>query len=165
MYRFIQNYLAKIATATALLCAPAFAGTVFFAAIWLSAWKETALWAPPGPYTDNQAAPLSLFQYSTARLPSSASFVSSFVLPQAASGANFAVSGERQTVVGRSLQLSGSGQYLTIMGYGINAATFNGSLELTAQATRTLRWRSREALTGQSYTPVARVVALIDRQR
>jgi hypothetical protein len=43
-----------------------------------------------GSYTDNQAAPLTLYEYSS----NGSGFVGSFALPQSASGSNFAVSGE-----------------------------------------------------------------------
>src|SRR5271168_553162 len=46
-----------------------------------------------GGYGDNQAAPLTLFQYAPSGT-SSVSFVNSLVLPQRPSGANLAVSGE-----------------------------------------------------------------------
>jgi hypothetical protein len=49
--------------------------------------------AASGSYTGNQAAPLTLFQYRPSGT-STATFVSSLVLPQVASGTNFAISGE-----------------------------------------------------------------------
>ena len=77
-----------------------------------------------GGYGDNQAAPLTLFQY----LPSgtsSVSFVNSLVFPQTGSGANLPVSGEYGSSSEGTLQLDGTGRYLTLMGYGIDAPTFN----------------------------------------
>src|SRR6202046_1392515 len=110
-----------------------------------------------GSYTDNQAAPLTLYEYD----PSGASMVGSFELPQNASGANFAVSGEYGSSSEATLQLSGNGRYLTIMGYGVNANAFNanpGSFSL--DPTNTALGQSG-SLTGKSYTAVPRVVALI----
>src|ERR1700735_871502 len=76
-----------------------------------------------GSYTDNQAAPLTLYEYD----PSGASMVGSFELPQTRSGTNFAVSGEYGSSSEATLQLSGNGRYLTIMGYGVNAAAFDAA--------------------------------------
>ena len=79
-----------------------------------------------GSYGDNQAAPLTLYQYHPTGT-TSATFVNSLMLPQSNSGANFAVSGEYGSSSEGILQLSGNGDYLTIMGYGINANTFNAN--------------------------------------
>jgi len=110
-----------------------------------------------GGYTDNQAAPLTLYQYTTG-----GHFVNSLELPQTGSGANFAVSGEYGSSSEGTLQLSGNGQYLTIMGYGINANTFNASPGSYGPNSANTALAQSGSLTGQSYTPVARVVALID---
>jgi hypothetical protein len=114
-----------------------------------------------GGYGDNQAAPLTLFQYTTG-----GSFVNSLVLPQAASGANFPVSGEYGSSSEGTLQLSGDGKYLTILGYGIGAPTFNANpgaySDLTINPGNTALAQSG-SVTGQSaYTPVPRVLSLID---
>jgi hypothetical protein len=111
-------------------------------------------------YGDNQAAPLTLFQF----LPvgaTSATFVNSLQLPQSGSGANLPVSGEYGSSSEAGIQLSGSGQYLTIMGYGINANTFNANPDAYSAAPNAALAQSG-SLTGQSYTPVPRVIALID---
>jgi hypothetical protein len=110
-----------------------------------------------GSYTDNQAAPLTLYEYD----PSGTSFVGSFELPQTNSGANFAVSGEYGSSSEGTLQLSGNGRYLTIAGYGVNANTFNANPgSFSPDPTNTALGQSG-SLTGQSYTAVPRVVALI----
>jgi hypothetical protein len=83
--------------------------------------------ASSGPYTDNQAAPLTLFQYAPNGTASPATFVNSLVLPQSSSAANNPVSGEHGSSSEGTLQLSGDGLYLTVMGYGVNAADFNAS--------------------------------------
>jgi len=79
-----------------------------------------------GGYGDNQAAPLTLFQYTPGGT-TSAAFVNSLVLPQSISGANLAVSGEYGSSPEATVHLSGAGQYLTILGYGIDALSFNGN--------------------------------------
>jgi len=113
-----------------------------------------------GGYGDNQASPLTLFQFTPVGT-TTASFVDSMVLPQAASGSNFPVSAEYGSSSEGSIQLSGNGRYLTIMGYGLPAATFNAS-PATYGAAPSNAFAQSGSLTGQSYTPVPRVVALID---
>ncbi len=113
-----------------------------------------------GSYGDNQAAPLSLFQFGVTGT-SSATYAGSLVLPQTTSGSNFAVSGEYGSSSEGTLQLSGNGQYLTIMGYGINAATFNADPAAYSASNTNTALAQSGSLTGQSYTPVARVVALV----
>jgi len=120
--------------------------------------------ATSGPYTDNQAAPLTLFQYSHTGT-SSAAYAGSLVLPQSNSGANSAISGEYGSTSEGTLQLTGNGQYLTIAGYGVNAAAFNANPTAygttTNDPTKPTALGQSGSLTGQSYTPVPRVVALI----
>lgn len=117
-------------------------------------------------YGDNQAGPITLFQY-TPNGTSSVTYVNSFVLPQSGSGANLPVSGEYGSSSEGTLQLSGTGQYLTLMGYGINAATFDAAYYpgFSADpygAAPSGALAQSGSLTGQSYTPVPRVVTLID---
>jgi hypothetical protein len=76
-----------------------------------------------GAYTDNQAAPLTLYEYGS----NGSGFVGSLELPQSASGANFVVSGEYGSSSEGTLQLSGNCRYLTIAGYGVNANAFNAN--------------------------------------
>jgi Bacterial Ig-like domain (group 3) len=120
-----------------------------------------------GGYGDNQAAPLTLFQY----IPNGTSgvtFVNSLAFPQAASFANFPVSSEYGSSSEGTLQLSGAGQYLTVMGYGLAASTFDAAYPpgFTADlfgAAPSGAMAQSGSLTGQTaYTPVARVVALVD---
>lgn len=113
-----------------------------------------------GGYGDNQAAPLTLFQF-TPNGTASATYVNSLVLPQTGSGANLPLSGEYGSSSEGMLQPSGTGQYLTIVGYGINAATFDANPVLYGAAPSDALAQSG-SLTGQSYTPVARVLTLID---
>jgi hypothetical protein len=83
------------------------------------------------------------------------------VLPQTASGANLPVSGEYGSSSEGTVQLAGTSQYLAIMGYGVNAATFNSNPDAYSAAANTALAQSG-SLTGQSYTPVPRVVTLVD---
>ena len=112
-----------------------------------------------GGYGDNQGAPLTLFQY-TPNNTASATFVNSLALPQDVSGANFSVSGEYGSSSEATVQLSGTGQYLTILGYGLNANAFNASPPSFGSPGGQLAQTG--SLTGQSYFPVPRVLTLID---
>jgi hypothetical protein len=106
-----------------------------------------------GSYSDNQAAPLTLMQFAT-NGTSSATAAGSLMLPIDSSGANYAISGEYGSSSEGTLQLSGNGQYLTIMGYGINPTAYNANPAAYGPSGNT-------AL-GQSYvSAVPRVVALI----
>jgi large repetitive protein len=75
-------------------------------------------------YGDDQGSPWTLFQYSLDGT-SSATFLNSLQLPQNISGANYPISNDYGSQSEGTIQLSGNGEYLTIMGYGLNAATFN----------------------------------------
>jgi PEP-CTERM motif len=77
-----------------------------------------------GSYADNQAAPLTLYSFSHSGT-SSATLTGTLMLPQAASGANHAISGEYGSSSEGGLQLTGDGKSLVIAGYGVNATTFN----------------------------------------
>jgi hypothetical protein len=113
-----------------------------------------------GGYGDNQAGPFTLFQFAP-NATASATFVNSVVLPQTASGANFPVSGEYGSSSEGSIQLDGTGKYLTLMGYGLNAAAFDAS-PTTYGAAPSNAFAQTGSLTGQSYTAVPRVVSFID---
>jgi hypothetical protein len=77
-------------------------------------------------YTLDQATQIKLQQYS-ANGTNSVTAAGSMLLPQTTAGQNSAISGEFGSASEGVLQQSGNGQYLTIMGYGINAATFNSN--------------------------------------
>src|SRR5471030_2460312 len=165
-----QLPLAKTVVAGAvvlLMAAPAWAAAPLFDVGNLIVSVEgNGVWgATSGSYVDNQAAPLTLFQFS-ATGTSSASYVNALVLPQTTSGKNSAVSGEYGSSSEGGLQLSGDGRYLTIMGYGVNAAAFNANP--TAYGTsindssKSTALGQSGSLLGQSYTPVARVAVLIN---
>jgi hypothetical protein len=106
-----------------------------------------------GSYTDNQAAPFTLMQFAV-NGTSSASAAGSLVLPQSSSGANYAFSGEYGSSSEGTLQLTGNGQYLTLMGYGVNATAFNANPSAYGPA-------GNVALGQSSSSLVPRVVALI----
>jgi autotransporter passenger strand-loop-strand repeat protein len=108
-----------------------------------------------GDYTDNQASPIVLEE-----LTNTGSIVGEMTLPQVTTIVNgvteYAISGEYGSSSEGSLQLSANGASLVIMGYGVNAQTFNnggagvyGNAAL-AQST---------SVPGGQYTPVARVIA------
>ncbi len=152
--------LAGAAAALVALSAPAQAGNNFFdlGDLVVSVEGNGVVGATSGSYTDNQAAPLTLFQY----LPNgtgSATYVDSLVLPQTASGSNYAVSGEYGSSSEGEIQLSGNGQYLTVMGYGVNAAAFNANPYAYGNSAALAQSNS---LTGQSVAAVPRVVVAID---
>lgn len=121
--------------------------------------------AASGSYTDNQAAPLSLFEFSH-NGTSSGAYVASERLPQASSGSNSAVSGEYGSQSEGAIQLSGDGKSLTIMGYGVNAQNFNKDPTaygtLTTDPTKSTALGQSGSLQGQGYIAVPRVVAEID---
>lgn len=106
------------AASVALVAAPAVADPFGFQAgnLVISTVSGTSL---------DQASPITLQQFSLANGGTSATANGSLVLPQTASGANSAISGEYGSASEGILQQSANGQYLTIMGYGISADTFN----------------------------------------
>ena len=115
-------------------------------------------------YGDNQAAPLTLYQYSTTGT-SSAAFAGALQLPQTTVGNQSAISGEYGSSSEGYLSLSTNGQYLTLMGYGINAAQYNANPGIYSTAcspaptcTSALA-QSTSLSTASNYVP--RVVALI----
>jgi len=129
----------------------------------------------PNSYGDDQGAPWNLWQY-TPNGATSVTFVNSIQLPQNMSGANFPVSDDYGSQSEGTLQLSGNGLYLTMVGYGLNAATFNvnylnycpGSTMLgnaCVPENGNPAMAQTGTLLGQTYsgnTPVPRVAVLID---
>jgi hypothetical protein len=130
-----------------------------------------------GGYGDNEAGPITLFQY-TPNGTASANYVNSLVLPQLGSGANLPVSGEYGSSSEGTLQLDGTGRYLTFMGYGVNAVNFDAAYHPAAPpgnytscssggydpygAAPSGALAQSGSLTGQCYNPVPRVLSLID---
>jgi len=113
-----------------------------------------------GGYGDNQAAPLTLFQFAPEGT-TGAVYVNSLVLPQAAAGVNWPVSGEYGSSSEGTLHLTATGQFLAVTGYGVNAGAFNANPTMFGAAP-SLALGQSGSLTGQSYTAVPRVLALID---
>jgi hypothetical protein len=113
--------------------------------------------AGTGTYADGQASPLSLYQYATTGT-SGATQAGMLVLPQASvAGGNYAVSGEYGSSSEGTLQLSGSGQYLTIMGYATNANSYNSAYDVNGTGTALAQSPN---VTGNA-ADVSRVIALI----
>ncbi len=113
--------------------------------------------------TLDTASPMTLDEFSLGAGGTTASSVGTLTLPQTTSGANSAISGEYGSASEGLLQLSGNGRYLTIMGYGVNASTFN-TAPLSTYGTAALGQTTSVTAanqTGTVYTTVPRVVALI----
>ena len=108
--------------------------------------------------TLDAASPMTLQEFSLGAGGTSATSVGSFTLPQTASGANSAISGEYGSASEGFLQLSGNGNLLTIMGYGVNAHDFN-TAPLSTYGTAALGQTT--SVPGGAYTVVPRVVAAI----
>jgi hypothetical protein len=113
--------------------------------------------ASSNTYLDDQAAPLTLYQYAFANLTSLATLSGSLMLPQTSiAGGNNAVSGEYGSSSEATLQLSGDGQYLTIAGYGINAQSYNTTSDLNGTGTALA-----QSLNGTASGDISRVIALV----
>jgi hypothetical protein len=113
--------------------------------------------------TLDSASAITLQQFSLSADGTSVTAAGSLVLPQTSSGANSAISGEYGSASEGILQQSANGQYLTVMGYGVNAATFNSAPQST-YGTAALGQTTSLTPANQTGTPVTtvpRVVALI----
>ena len=78
-------------------------------------------------YLDNQAAPLTLYEFHTTGTNQTP--VTTLTLPQSQSGNNAPVSGEYGSSSEAQLQLSADGRYLAIAGYAINAQQYNANFD------------------------------------
>lgn len=109
------------------------------------------------------AASIVLQQLQLGANDASASFAGSLTLSQTSSGNQSAISGEYGSASEGILQQSTNGQYLTMMGYGVNAATFNSASSSTYGTAALGQTVSLTAAnqTGGPVTTVSRVVALI----
>ena len=110
-----------------------------------------------GNYGDNQASPIVLQQVTT-----TGQAAGSLVLPQTTTVVNGvtqnAISGEYGSSSEGFLQLSGDGHSLAIMGYGVNAATYNaGGAAVYGNAALA----QSTSVPGGSYTAITREVALV----
>ena len=107
--------------------------------------------------TDNAASLIALKEFSLGAGGTSAMYQGSLTLPQTASGANSAISGEYGSSSEGFLQLSTNGKLLTIGGYGVNAAYYNANAALYGNASLA----QTTSLLNQPYITVPRVVAAI----
>jgi autotransporter passenger strand-loop-strand repeat protein len=109
-----------------------------------------------GTYTLDQASPIFLQELTT-----SGTIVGTMVLPQETTVVNgvteYGISGEYGSASEGALQLSGDGQSLVIMGYGVNADAFNTG---TIYGTNALGQTT--SIPGGTVTAVPRVVADIN---
>lgn len=113
--------------------------------------------------TLDTAAPIVLQQLQLNAAGTSAVQTGTFTLPQTSTGKNSAISGEYGSASEGTLQRSVDGRYLTIAGYGVNAATFNsnpGVYGTSALGQTTSLTTANQ--TGTPVTTVPRVIALID---
>jgi hypothetical protein len=115
----------------------------------------------------DSAAPIVLQEFQLGSNALTASSIGTLTLAQNNSGSNSAISGEYGSASEGILQQSVNGQYLTIMGYGVNATTFNSAASNlstdpygTAALGQTTSLTSANQ-TGTPLTTVARVVALV----
>ena len=111
----------------------------------------------------DSAAPIVLQEFQLSSDGSFASSAGSLSLSQTSSGLNSAISGEYGSASEGILQQSVNGQYLTMMGYGVNATDFN-TAALSTYGTAALGQTTSLTAADQTGTPVttvARVVALI----
>jgi hypothetical protein len=111
------------------------------------------------------ASPLVLQEFHLGAGNTSATLTGALTLPQTGSGSNSAISGEFGSASEGMLEQSANGVYLTIMGYGVNAATFN-TAPTSTYSTAALGQSISLTAASQSgnaviYTTVPRVVALI----
>jgi len=109
------------------------------------------------------ASPIVLQQFQLSSDGTTATNAGSFALSQTSSGNNSMISGEYGSASEGILQTSVNGQYLTMMGYGVNASTFNNAA-LSTYGTAALGQTTSLTAANQTGTPVttvARVVALI----
>ncbi|RBP11945.1 putative secreted protein with PEP-CTERM sorting signal [Roseiarcus fermentans] len=113
--------------------------------------------------TLDSASAITLQEFSLGDGGATAASVGALTLPQTQSGANSAISGEYGSASEGVLQLSADGKSLTLMGYGVNAATFNSAPSSTYGTSALGQTTSLTAAnqTGTVYTTVPRVVALI----
>jgi hypothetical protein len=112
--------------------------------------------AGSGVYGDNQASPIELEEVTT-----SGTDVASMELPQTTTVVDgvteYAISGEYGSSSEGSLELAANGESLVIMGYGINADTFNSGGAAVYGTTALAQ--STSILNNGTYTAVPRVVA------
>ena len=117
--------------------------------------------AKTGTYGDNQASPIVLQDISTTGVLGNALTLPQTSFTNAAGVLNSAISGEYGSSSEGTLQLSGDGKLLTIMGYGINAATFNSATTSASNSYGTQALAQTTSVQGGSSIAVSRVVATV----
>jgi hypothetical protein len=112
-------------------------------------------------YLDNQAAPLTLFEFTTTGTNQTP--VGTLTLPTVSSGSNSAISGEYgSSSEGGLQQLTGNGQALIIAGYGVNAGTDNNASDVNGGGTALAQSCSLSNPASCSGVPqVPRVIAVV----
>ena len=114
--------------------------------------------------TLDTASPMTLQQFGLSSNGSVATQAGSMTLPQATNGANSAISGEYGSASEGFLTQSVNGAYLTVMGYGVNAVTFNSAPTSqfgNSALGQTTSLTASQQTGGTIYQTVPRVVALI----
>jgi hypothetical protein len=111
----------------------------------------------------DSAVPIVLQQFQLDSTGATATQTGALTLPQSASGSQWAISGEFGSASEGMLAQSANGQYLTLMGYGVNAAAFNtgGAAVYGNAALGQTTSLPAGAQTGTVVATVPRVVALI----
>jgi hypothetical protein len=104
------------------------------------------------------ASPVTLSEFQLGAGGTSATGVGQLVLPQVQNGLNSAISGEYGSASEGILEQSANGQYLTIVGYGVNADTFNTASPSTYG---TSALGQTISVANGTNTVVPRVIALI----
>lgn len=108
-------------------------------------------------YTDNQATPVILEEID----PTTGTIVGVMELPQTASGANNAFSGEYGSSSEGLLQLAANDQSLVIAGYDVSAAAYNAGESNGNNIYGNAALAQSTSIEGGTYTAVARVIANI----
>ena len=111
--------------------------------------------------TLDAASAITLKEFSLSNNATTATLAGTLVLPQSNSGNNYAISGEYGSATEGFLEQSSNGAYLTLVGYGVNAANFNQYTNAATTPYGNLALGQTTSLTGQSSTTVPRVVALV----
>jgi hypothetical protein len=113
--------------------------------------------------TLDSASTITLQQFNLGPAGTSITPSGTLALPQTTNGANSPVSGEYGSASEGIMQQSANGQFLTVVGYGVNATTFN-TAPSTAYGNAALGQTTSLTAANQTGTPVTtvpRVVALI----
>ena len=161
--RVIEGRIITVALAVAvtlLTAMPALAQTFTPGNLVVSVEGNGVEGALSGPYTDNQASPLTLFQFASTEYDP-ATYVNSFVLPQSALARTIPCPRVR-IFVGSDVAAFRQRQLPDGHGLWREADDFNANPGSYSLSPANAALGQSGSMTGQSYTPVPRVVALID---